>query len=212
MQKEILTVEDCKKRLLEANDVYSKEARSAIGRFVGFALVVSLVLISILCLPLSMVSGKIPIFLYLILGLLCAFVPVVLFCAFFVDRMKAKKRYQYIEHKGIEIVEDTLKRAYEDGETRGRRYHLFYVLEFEKHGRVRVSEGKHYAWSKLYSMSDRGIYNTSVAGDTFYIVRLKGDDTRRVLEFYNAKLFELCPDGTEKKPRSSWRDSVIGEE
>ena len=208
MQKEVLTVEDCRKRLLEAYDVYSQDSRLAIGRFAGFALVVSLVWISLLCLPLGMISGKIPIWVYLMLGLLCAFVPIVLFCAFFVGLGNAKKRYRYIEHKGIEIVEDTLKRAYEDGENRGRSYHLFYVLEFEKHGRVRVSEGKHYAWSKLYSMSHRGIYNTSIAGDTFYIVRLKGDDGQSVLEFYNTKLFELCPDGTEKKSRSSWRDSV----
>lgn len=208
MQKEILTAADCKARLLKENDVSDQRSCRAVLYWLLFTLAVSAIFAMIIWLPLVAISGKIPSWVYVLPTVLSLFPPTVLLSVFFFGRSKVNRLYRLIQQNGIEILEDTLKSAYEDGETRGRRYNLFYVLEFEKHGRVRVPEGKHYAWSKLYSMSDRGIYNTSVAGDTFYIVRLKGDDTRRVLEFYNAKLFELCPDGTEKKSHSSWRDSI----
>ena len=208
MQKEILTAADCKARLLEENDVSDQRSCRTVLYWLLFTLTVSAVFAMIIWLPLGGISGKIPPWVYVLPTVLSLFPPTVLLSVFFFGRSKANRLYRLIQQNGIEIVEDTLKRAYEDGRARGRSYQLFYVLEFQKHGKVEVSERQYYAWSELYSMSHRGIYNTSVAGDTFYIVRLKGDADQRVMEFYNTKLFELCPDGTEKKSCSSWRDSI----
>lgn len=57
-------------------------------------------------------------------------------------------------------------------------------------------------------MSDRGIYNTSIPGDEFYILRWKDDRRLTPIYVFNQKLFEFCPDGTERRPRASWKYSV----
>lgn len=46
---------------------------------------------------------------------------------------------------------------------------------------------KHYAWSKLYNLSPAGLENTSVAGNTFYYVRLQSDGD--IGYIYNKKMF-----------------------
>ena len=143
---------------------------------------------------------------------ICALPSIFLFILFLKTLVSARRLYRKIQTAGIEIVEDSLLRAYEDGEIRGsgrnRRYELFFVLDFRDHGKYRLPEHQHYTWSELYAMSHRGIYNTSIPGDTFYIVRVVGDRSCKPMQVYNTKLFELCPDGTERKPRKSWRDSV----
>ena len=173
-----------------------------------FSLAASAVFAMIIWFPLGAISGKIPPWVYVLPTVLCLFPPTVLLSVIFHSRSKAKRLYRKIQQNGIEIVEDTLKSAYENGRYRGRRYELFYVLSFQNNGSYEIPEGQHYFWSELYSMSHRGVYNTSVVGDIFYIVRIKDDPLHEILEVYNTKLFELCPDGTEKKSRSSWRNSV----
>ena len=208
MQKEILTAADCKARLLEENDVSDQRSCRAVLYWLLFTLTVSAVFAMIIWLPLGVISGKIPPWVYVLPTVLSLFPPTVLLSVFFFGRSKANRLYRLIQQNGIEIVEDTLKSAYEDGRYRGRHYDLFYVLNFQHNGSYEIPERQHYSWSELYSMSHRGIYNTSIAGDTFYIVRVKDDPLHKILEVYNTKLFELCPDGTEKKSHSSWRDSV----
>ena len=208
MQKEILTAADCKARLLKENNVSDQRSCRAVLYWLLFTLTVSAIFAMIIWLPLVAISGKIPSWVYVLPTVLSLFPPTVLLSVFFFGRSKANRLYRLIQQNGIEILEDTLKSAYEDGRSRGRHYDLFYVLTFQNSGSYEVPERQHYEWSELYSMSHRGVYNTSIAGDTFYIVRLKDDPKRRILEVYNTKLFELCPDGTEKKSRSSWRDSI----
>ena len=108
MQKEILTLADCKARLLKEKEVSAKEERLATLFWIGFTLVVSLIWGLLLCLPLKLISGEIPIFVYLLLGVLCAIPPVVLLHIWFVQRPKERKQYLYSVKNGIEIVEDTL--------------------------------------------------------------------------------------------------------
>lgn len=142
---------------------------------------------------------------------ICALPSVLLFIIFFKTLVTTLRLYRKIQTADIEIVEDTLQNAYEESKMQGRRHWLFFVLEFRDHGKYRLPDYQHYTWSELYTMSKQGVYNTSIPGDTFYIVRLVGDRSCKPLEVYNAKLFELCEDGTARKPRASWRDSVSAE-
>ncbi|MBQ8381832.1 MAG: hypothetical protein IJX47_01360 [Clostridia bacterium] len=205
MQKEILTPSNCKKDLAPQN-------QNKFNPFFTTAFVMLFLLIGLLGLfligldseggdnsgivlgVLLIASGALPLIVYII-GTLTA--PI-----------RAKRRAEKIKSYENEFFEDTLDRAYEDMIHRYKRVDIFYVLSFKSFGRYRVPSQQHYAWSELYSMSPSGIYNTSIVGDTFYIAVRKDDPKKAPLWVYNAKLFELCPDGTTRKPRASWRDSV----
>ena len=58
----------------------------------------------------------------------------------------------------------------------GRSWRIYYI-------------GKHYKWSKQYSMSSSGLENTSVSGNSFYFVTLKCDE--EIAYVYNTKFFDL---------------------
>lgn len=171
MQKEVLTLADCRERLLEANRVTSSVVWGYILVWLFLSAITSGFFTLIFGIVLSLISGKIPVFLYVITVAICAFPAVTLGVVLLRSFHKQKKLYQNIVRRDIEIVEDTLLRAYEDGEMRGggknRHYELFYILDFRNHGKYRVPEHQHYSWSELYSMSHRGIYNTSIAGTPF---------------------------------------------
>lgn len=47
----------------------------------------------------------------------------------------------------------------------------------------------HYEWSELYQTSSRGLENSSIAGEEFYVITLNAD--RNVRYIYNTKLFGL---------------------
>lgn len=51
-----------------------------------------------------------------------------------------------------------------------------------------VQTREHYEWSQLYRMSQKGLENTSIIGDSFYTVFLDGDG--EIGYIYNTKLFE----------------------
>lgn len=203
MQKEILTPSNCKKDL----------APQATEKFNPF-LIAALSMLWLLCgvtgiFSFAMESGDGSGITMTVMLVVMGAVPLVLYITDVLTApARAKKLAQKVALLEIEFIEDTLERAFEDVLHRSKRVEVFYVLSFQNFGRYRVPAQQHYAWSELYSMSPDGIYNTSIIGDTFYIAIRKGDPKKTPLWVYNAKLFELCPDGTERKPRASWRDSV----
>ncbi|MBO5778306.1 MAG: hypothetical protein J6R82_01925 [Clostridia bacterium] len=123
-------------------------------------------------------------------------------------------RIHQIKNGELMIVEDLLTLSYEDVEKRGggggrHAIHVrVFILEFQHMGRFRVPRRPHYEWSKIYSMSDEGVYNTSTLGDRFYVVYLKNARKQEPLMVYNTNLFELCEDGTAPRTGGSWKDSV----
>ena len=120
-----------------------------------------------------------------------------------------KHRIRKMQRAELVILEDTLVLAYDDIVRRSRRYSgVVYKLQFQNLGIFRIPERQNYAWSQLYSMSDKGVYNTSIIGDRFYIVCLKNARRKKPLVVYNTKLFELCAEGTQPRTSKSWRDSV----
>lgn len=208
MKKEILTVADCKARVLEANDVTSVRFRKVIFHFVGLSVVCSGGITAVLCLPLGLIEGAMPIWVSCLIALVCVIPAAVLLSVLFVNLSKHQKRFQKIQQYGVEMVEDTFNDIHIVERYKGKQYTQVYVLTFRDSGRYEVPDREHYRWSKLYAMSPYGIYNTSHVGDTFYLLRLKDTPKYEILDVYNANLFELCPDGTEARTSGSWHDSV----
>ena len=70
----------------------------------------------------------------------------------------------------------------------------YYQFTFAKYGEFRlymnVYGNTNYTWSKMYAMSNQGIYNYSNVDDEFYLV-ITNDKKSKILQIYNQKLFEL---------------------
>lgn len=81
-----------------------------------------------------------------------------------------------------------------------------YEPHITRHGRINIREAKffyfvggsswrvpdiyrHYEWSMNYSMSTNGLDSTSVIGNEFHFITLKGDQD--IGYIYNTKMFEL---------------------
>ncbi len=96
-------------------------------------------------------------------------------------RSADKNRYQVILDQLVHTEDDR------DRLLDGNQIGLYRYLEFALFGKYEIPKRTHYAWSKLYAMSDEGLYNTAISGDTFYIVTVDG---KHPLVVYNTKLFE----------------------
>ena len=204
MQKEILTPSNCKKDL-------APQATEKFNPFLTAALAILFLLCSLFgffCIGEDTEGRNNPGIVIGVILIACGIIPMAIYgIEILTAPARAKKLAQKVAPLEIEFIEDTLERAYEDVIHRYKRVEVFYVLSFKSFGKYRVPAQQHYAWSELYSMSPDGIYNTSIIDDTFYIA-VRKDDPKKILWVYNAKLFELCPDETERKPCASWRDSV----
>lgn len=126
-------------------------------------------------------------------------------------------KIRQIRHGELVIAEDLLTLAHETVERRGSRrgnaIHVrVFLLQFQQCGPYRIPRKPHYEWSRIYSMTDEGVYHTSEPGDRFWVVYLKNARKPMPLAVYNQKLFELCEEGTPTRSGDSWRDSVEIEE
>ena len=102
-----------------------------------------------------------------------------------------------IANKKLVIVEDWLVEIKEKIEYGGKYSRAYYEFCFAKGGKYRIYmhtanafENRHYKWSKMYNMSDQGIYNYSHIDDDFYLV-FSNDKKNNLLLIYNKKLFDL---------------------
>lgn len=75
-----------------------------------------------------------------------------------------------------------------------RRARPYYEFTFAKYGKYRLYTDVHgntnYTWSKMYAMSNEGVYNYSNIDDNFYLV-VTNDKKPQILLIYNQKLFEM---------------------
>ena len=62
-----------------------------------------------------------------------------------------------------------------------------YTLIFANFGRYGIQDGTYYKWSKLYSMKEREVYDSTAIKDDFYIIAIK----KEVVLAYNKRYFEL---------------------
>lgn len=131
-----------------------------------------------------------------------------------VESVRMKKMRNRILQSGLEIVEDTVRRTYEDHEVKGygkdRRVKWLWAFEFETYGTYRMPDRWNYGWSQRYKQDSHKVWEIAREGDLFYILRLKDDLTREPLQVYNQKYFWYSEDGSMTPPRTggSWRDSV----
>lgn len=103
-----------------------------------------------------------------------------------------------IATKKLVIVEDWLVDIREDiGYYASGNGHPRHEFCFAKGGKYRLYihtanafENRHYKWSKMYNMSNQGIYNYSHIDDDFYLV-FSNDKKNNLLLIYNKKLFDL---------------------
>lgn len=110
-----------------------------------------------------------------------------------------KVEQKKIERREYRIVGDRLVRARLDAYAYYRNDPIYRggsdLLEFARYGSYIIPYGTNYVWSKDYSMSARGVFNTSIEGDKFYLVLVKNEhDREEIAMIYNAKLFELTED------------------
>lgn len=108
-----------------------------------------------------------------------------------VSRIASLKR-QWIECEQYRIVGDTLERARMDD--RHRSDSGSDLLEFARHGSYYIPLITHYEWSKDCHLSPRGMFNTSIVGDRFYLVIFTQDPKKKIMMIYNTKFFKLDGD------------------
>ena len=200
MQKEILTVEYCKKELAPPYQSYFKPMHIVNCLLV----IVASLLLGAFFAGLSGESGKIVLAVFVGVGCL----PLLIYLyILFTSPQDAKQRAERVAKRELIFVEDVLEKAYQES-LGGKHQTMVYILKFRDHGKYIIPGGQHYAWSELYAMSGYGIYNTSVSGDTFYLAVWKDDSRQIPILVYNAKFFEICEEGTQPRSGKSWRDSV----
>ncbi len=107
-------------------------------------------------------------------------------------------RGRKITSKKITIVSDWLvdikeKSEYVPGVRYGRR-RGYYEFCFAKGGKYKLYTDiygeNNYKWSKMYAMSNQGIYNYAHIDDEFYLVLLNEKKSQIIL-IYNKKLFDF---------------------
>ena len=106
-------------------------------------------------------------------------------------------RGRKITSKKLVIVEDWLVEIKEKCEHGGKYSRAYYEFCFAKGGKyvmyknvAGAFENNHYKWSKMYNMSNQGIYNYSHIDDDFYLV-FSNEKKNNLLLIYNKKLFEF---------------------
>lgn len=96
-----------------------------------------------------------------------------------------------VKNAEFDVEEDTLVDSTLDARTSRSPNIDRHLLQFARCGEYYIPYGTNYNWSKDYYMSDRGVFNTSLNGDSFYIVTYQKDKKRKPIIVYNTKLFEL---------------------
>ncbi len=174
-----------KKETITMEVILKEEKKRLFHSIIGFSLYQ--LLLTILILPFIFeisLLGKdsphiLPINIGILLIVLWASVGILVPIQIFKDRAKIKKR-------AFQIVTDELI-GYKEKKV-GPRTRRPHKLIFKSYGEYGIPSGKNYRFSERYAMSDDGVYNQSIIGDTFYLVV---DDKEKIYAVYNTKWFEF---------------------
>lgn len=173
MQKEILT------RDIIKQEFRKQQIWNAKGALIAFILSIALLCFMLYLFFINLINGVESLFMIAV-SLFLVFV-----CCFAL--YKTVKNSLLADKDKFYITKDKLIRTEE--KIVGRRLNRPYGLYFASYGLYSVLIWKHhYSWSKLYHMSDDGIYNTALLGDEYYLVIA---EEKNILLAYNTKLFEL---------------------
>ena len=100
-----------------------------------------------------------------------------------IDIKKAKE----ITFSDFSVTTDKLSSVQNDYVKTGPSDYLRCVICYFESGAQWEASFVNYKWSNLYKMTRKGVYNTSLQGDTFYLVW--DNRTKELVLAYNAKLF-----------------------
>lgn len=120
-------------------------------------------------------------------------------------RSRLRKKRRMVQNGDFDIVLDRLTVAGEVERFKGgvhEKFNFFDFFIFDRHkyqiwfqfaryGDYYLPLTKMYRWSERYCMSSGGVTNTSLIGDSFYLVVYKNDPKHTPLMIYSTKLFEL---------------------
>lgn len=109
-----------------------------------------------------------------------------------VDKEMSIKR-NWVENGEFRIVGDKLERARMDDNFRNEKSlsEGNDLLVFSQYGEFYIPIITHYEWSKDYYLSPDGMFNTSIEGDSFYLVIFTWDPSQKIAMIYNTKFFKL---------------------
>ena len=128
------------------------------------------------------------------IGVIFGSIAILLSLRLIPDAKAAKARKQSILDGGFTVLSDTLNAIEEDvperrySYSRGKSY-ISHADDFHFSSacwRVRRTQ-RFYEWSELYCLSLKGLKNTSIPGDEFYVVVIGNDP--HITCAYNKKLF-----------------------
>lgn len=181
MKKDILTTSKIKSD-------YQKQFFSSI-KTVIFMPVIFALLIALIIFLFSRLENNT---LFLILEILIISPPIFMSYICLATILEAYRDYNTIKQDSFKIVTDTLisseEKATYIGSAFAASFSQPYTLHFASYGQYCIPGGENYSSSKLYAMNDKGVFNYSTIGDTFYLIV---DTKNRILLAYNTKLFEL---------------------
>lgn len=199
-KREILTKEKCKIDLLEST-------KGKIGHWV-IMITLAATIFAYLDFIVWYYGGradKLPGWVCPAVTVLLSIGPIVMVIALIRQIRKNGKQRRMIRNGEFRIVEDRLEKSAQDVTCmkpdrggKGTRFNgyrrdngLRDLLVFADYGDFFILHYDYYKWSKLYSMSPTGVFNTSLVGDSFYLVIYDGDRTNEPVMVYNAKMFDL---------------------
>lgn len=192
LKKEILTKEKCIQDLLLPTQPMRGPWWSMLLILVPFGLIMGLMLVMA-----SQFADRVErIVVYAVFGSL----PLLFVILFVSVILSVRRKNRKIRVGRFHIEQDLLVNAVQDA-----YYHfptrydngLRDRLDFSGHGSYFLDSGAghgrgsiYYKWSENYYMTAKGIFNTAIAGDTFYLVVNDDDPERKPVMVYNAKFFD----------------------
>ena len=177
MQKEILTMDNIQE---DVKDSISFSFWIPLAVFLLYTIVCAgmafcIILLVNLVLPNMMALKIIGIIFFAILELFL-----------FYEIVKTYKNKKEIKKGDIQITEDWVveKLPVKPGKYNWRPY----TLVFAKSGNYGIHNELNYKWSKVYLLSDEGVYNYTKIDDEFYVISV---GEHKNLVAYNKRMFEL---------------------
>lgn len=191
MRSEKLTVEEIKLDLMAKLDFEQTGKRSPASALLVWAFFILFMGLSlgITCL-LGPITAGIVILSAAAVGFAGFLIGAVLVIRKVNKEMSVKRKW--VENGEFRIVGDKLERARMDDNFRNEKSlsEGNDLLVFSRYGKYYIPLITHYTWSKDYYLSPDGVFNTSIEGDTFYLVIFTHDPTQKIAMAYNTKLFE----------------------
>lgn len=195
--KETLTVDNIKRDLLAKLKFEQAGKRSPASALIVWA---AFILFMGLLLGLACLLGPIKLGIVILLATAVGFAGCLIGALLVIRKVNKEMSLKrtWVENGEFRIVGDKIERARMDDNFRNEKSlsEGNDLLVFTRYGKYYIPLITHYEWSKDYYLSPSGMFNTSIVGDTFYLVLFTQDPKQKIAMVYNTKFFKLedCDD------------------